>query len=84
MWIPINKTTGVSYSEITDAEKKELEIDPVTAGRYRFRKAPEAGAKRSTTPAANKAINTTLKEPIEARRVETTTADPVTEPAVEQ
>ena len=84
MWIPINKTTGIAYPEITDDEKKAMEIDPVTAGRYRFRKAPETGAKRSTTHATNKAINTTLKEPIEAKRVETTTADPVTDKAVEQ
>ncbi len=84
MWIPINKTTGIAYPEITDDEKKAMESDPVTAGRYRFKKAPETEAKRITTPAANKPVNTTLKEPIEAKRVETTTADPVTDKAVEQ
>lgn len=38
VWIPINKTTGVKYPPVDDAEKNRLNLDVATAGKYRFEK----------------------------------------------
>lgn len=49
-WIPRNKTTGVEYPAITDAEKAQWEADPMTKGRYTYKAAEQAPKKAQSAP----------------------------------
>ena len=43
-WIPINKVTRIEYPAVDDAGKAHYEADPMTAGKYTFRKTADAPA----------------------------------------
>jgi len=77
MWIPKNKKTGQEYPAITGEQKAEWLNDPYIKARYTFRQVEDAPIKKATTTVAvaKKAadVDTTLKEPFEAKRVVTAT-----------
>lgn len=76
MWIPKNKKTGQEYQPITDEQKAEWLNDPYIKARYTFRQVSDPIKKAiEAATAAKKAatVNTTLKEPFEAKRVVTAT-----------
>lgn len=87
MWIPKNKKTGIKYPPVTDKEREEMQLDPAYRGKYVFIHTPDnakspnqaqsiaAKVSQSVVSENSKAKNMTPPEPIESKRVETTTAE---------
>jgi len=77
MWVPKNKKTVQEYPPITDTEKAEWLNDQYIKTRYTFRQVAGDPIKKAVEKAiAEKkvgTVNTTLKEPFEAKRVVNTT-----------
>lgn len=67
-YIPTNKTTGVSYPPITEAEMLAYEADPILNGKYTF-KAVEGTAPKEVSKQTEKKEKTLAPAPVEARAV---------------
>lgn len=75
MWIPKNKKTGLEYPPVTDAEKAELEKDRNYQQKYTFRKVADVktpvakSVNLTTEPPKTLHTTTTIKEPVEAKKI---------------
>lgn len=49
-WTPVNKVTRAEYPEVDDVGKHAYELDPLTAGKYIFRKVADTLGKQPSTP----------------------------------
>ena len=67
-WIPVNKATNQEYPPVDDAQKRRMETNYMTKGKYSFKpvkeSAPKAVKAKEAIPAEPKA-----PEPIEAKKV---------------
>ena len=68
-WIPVNKTTGQEYPPVDDAQKRRMETNYMTKGKYTFKPVKEPAAKVAKGYIGPTAPTTT-PEPIEAKKVE--------------
>jgi hypothetical protein len=49
-WIPTNKTTGIKYPPVSDDQKRRMEQDPHTQGKYSFEAVKAAAKPVSAAP----------------------------------
>ena len=68
-WIPVNKATNQEYPPVDDAQKRRMETNYMTKGKYNFKPVKESAAPK--TVKAKEAIQAEQKapEPIEAKKV---------------
>ena len=69
MWTATNKKTGQYAGTFTDAEKAEMDKNPIYANALRFTKAPDPKPKE-TAPVEPKEKKTPTPEPVESKKAD--------------